>query len=200
MNKNVIIIGAGGHAKVIRDIIEANGDTVKGFLDDKATSTEYFNILGKTSDIQLFNNENTEFFVGIGNAAVRERIMSMPLKWYTAIHPSAVVSPYAAIGEGTCIMANAVVNSHAQLGRGVIVNTCASVDHDCKIGSFNHIACGAHIAGTVSTGDRVWIGAGASTRNNISICSDVTVGVGGAVVKDITEQGTYVGVPAKKIK
>ena len=200
MNKKVIIIGAGGHAKVIRDIIEANGDKVKGFLDDKAQSTDCFNILGTVSDAESFSDGETEFFVAIGNGTVREKLMALPLKWYTAVHPSAVISPYAEIGEGTCVMPYAVINSNAKIGRGVIVNTCSSVDHDCKIGNFSHISCGAHVAGTVYTGDRVWLGAGSATRNNINICSDVLVGVGGAVVKDIKESGTYVGVPAKKIK
>ena len=97
-------------------------------------------------------------------------------------------------------MPNAVVNSSAKIGKGTIINTCASVDHDCEIGDFVHIACGAHIAGTVVVGNGTWVGIGASVSNNLSICGEVKIGAGAVVVKDITEQGTYVGVPARKIK
>ena len=202
MNKKVIIIGASGHGKVVSDIAEACNDTIMGFLDDNPHISGEFNMLGASADAKKYCDGEIEFFVAIGNCKIRERIMSsMPeAKWYTAIHPSAVISPSAAIGEGTCVMPNAVVNSSAKIGKGTIINTCASVDHDCEIGDFVHIACGAHIAGTVVVGNGTWVGIGASVSNNLSICGEVKIGAGAVVVKDITEQGTYVGVPARKIK
>ena len=97
-------------------------------------------------------------------------------------------------------MAGAVINSGARIGTGCIVNTCASVDHDCNVGDYVHIAVGSHLCGTVSMGDETWIGAGAIVSNNISICSECMIGAGAVVVKDIKESGTYVGVPAKKVR
>lgn len=200
MSKKVVIIGAGGHGRVVSDIIEACGNIVLGFLDDSSSSND--KIIGKVSDAEKYCDGETELFVAIGNCTVRERIMnSLPkAKWHTAIHPSAVISPSAVIGEGTCVMPNAVVNNSAVVGKGVIINTCASVDHDDKIGDFVHIACGVHIAGTVSIGKGCWIGIGSTISNNISLCDDLMVGAGTVVVKDITEKGTYIGVPARKIK
>ena len=104
------------------------------------------------------------------------------------------------IGEGSIVMAGAVINPGTKIGRGVIVNTSSSVDHDCRIGDFVHIAVGAHLCGTVTAGEKTWIGAGATVINNISICNDCMIGAGAVIVKDITEQGTYVGVPARFLK
>lgn len=202
MNKKVVIIGAGGHGRVVADTVEICGDMVLGFLDDSDHSGENVNIIGKTTDAEKYCDGETYLFVAIGNCEVRERIMnSLPTaKWYTAIHPSAVISPSAVIGVGTCVMPNAVVNNSAKVGKGVIINTCASVDHDDVIGDFVHIACGVHIAGTATVGKGTWIGIGATISNNVSVCEELKIGAGAVVVKDITKKGTYVGVPAKKIK
>lgn len=202
MNKKVVIIGAGGHGRVVADTVELCGDTVLGFLDDSDATHSKVNIIGKVADAEKYCDNETYLFVAIGNCKVRERIMNgLPkAKWYTAIHPSAVISPTAIIGEGTCFMPNSVINNGAVVGRGVIVNTCASIDHDCFVADFVHLACGAHLAGTVTVGKNTWIGIGAIISNNISVCDNLIIGAGAVVVNDITEQGTYVGVPAKRIK
>ena len=106
MNKKVIIIGASGHGKVIADIVQANGDEVLGFLDDDIKKKT----LGVVSDHVKYD---AEFIIGIGSSEIRERISQLNCKWYTAVHPAAVISPNAVIGEGTVVMANAVVNSGA---------------------------------------------------------------------------------------
>ena len=201
MNKKVVIIGAGGHGRVVADTIEICGDSVLGFLDDN-TENNKVNVIGKVSDAEKYCDGETYLFVAIGNCEIREKIMNSlkDAKWYTAIHPSAVISPSAVIGEGTCVMPNAVVNNSAVVGKGVIINTCASVDHDDIIGDFVHIACGARLAGTVTVGNGTWVGIGSTVSNNITIGSDIMIGAGAVVVKDITEKGTYVGVPARKIK
>ena len=202
MNKKVVIIGAGGHGRVVADIAKACGDTVIGFLDDSNTANNKVNIIGTSADAVNYCDGETELFVAIGNCKVREKIMNSlsGAKWYTAIHPSAVISPSAVIGEGTCVMPNAVVNNGAVVGKGVIINTCASVDHDDIIGDYVHIACGARLAGTVTVGNCTWIGIGSTISNNVSVCSNLMIGAGAVVVKDITEEGTYVGVPAKKVR
>ena len=133
MNKKVIIIGAGGHGKVVADIVEKSGDTVYGFLDDGCDErSEFlgFPFLGKTDDCEKYINE-AEFVIAIGKADIRDKIAQRlkGAKLYTAVHPSAVISSIdVAIGEGTVIMANAVVNPGSRIGRHCIINTGAIVE------------------------------------------------------------------------
>ena len=97
-------------------------------------------------------------------------------------------------------MAGAVINPGAQIGIGCIINTSSSVDHDCVVEDYVHISVGAHLSGTVRVGKGTWIGAGAIVSNNINICGGCMIGAGAVVIKDIAEPGTYVGVPAKKLR
>lgn len=201
--KDVVIIGAGGHAKVVADIVQCAGDNVLGFLDGFTSSTSFLGkpILGKDTDFEKYLN--SYFVVAIGDPNARERIVkSMPnAKWYTAIHPTAVISSInTSIDEGTVVMANAVVNPCAQIGKHCIINTSSVVEHDNKIDDYVHISVGAKLAGTVKVGARTWIGVGACVRNGIHICNDTMIGAGAVVVKNIEIPGTYIGVPAKKIK
>ncbi len=197
---DVIVIGAGGHGKVVADIIIKSGDNLLGFLDDaKACGEPFFGskILGKVQDFNKFLK--CKFIVAIGDNKIREEISRSNMDFYTAIHPKAVIGTGALIGKNTAIMANAVINSDAVIGDGVIINTGAVVEHDCKIGSFSHISPKATVCGTVNIGRRTWIGAGAVIRNNVSISDDVLIGAGGIVVKNVSVSGVYVGNPAKKI-
>ncbi len=201
---DLVIIGAGGHGRVIADIAQKLGtyETIS-FLDDGAAKeTMGLPIIGKTSEMEKYV-DRADIFVAIGNSKVRgdfiERLLAMGANVPTLIHPSAIMGADVEIGVGTVIMAGAVINPCSKLGKGVILNTCSSIDHDCTIGDYCHIAVGVHVAGTVSLGDNVWLGAGATIKNNVSVCSDCIVGAGGVVVKDITEIGTYIGLPARKI-
>ena len=162
MNYDVIIIGAGGHSRVISDIIELSGDNVVGYLDDNVINDR---VLGKTGDAHKFSD--CEFIVGIGNNEVRQKIMceNPDLPWYTAKHPSATVAKNATVGEGSVIAAGAVVGVCCRLGRGVIINTAASVDHDSQIGDFCHLAQGVHTGGEVRFGTGVWLGVGSVVAN-----------------------------------
>ena len=196
--KRVIVIGAGGHGKVIADIIRLSGDEVVGFIDDKNPSElPDFNIVGTTADI---GKCYCWYFPAVGECDTREHLMMHKVKWYTAIHPASTIAQGVKIGEGSCVMANSVINPGAVLGKGVIVNTAATIDHDCRISSFVHIAPGAHISGSVSVGEKCWIGIGALICNNIDICSGCIIGAGTVIIKNIDEVGTYVGVPSRKIR
>lgn len=191
---DVIIIGAGGHGKVVADVVRACGDTVLGFLDDRS------DLPGVLGNIQTYREyPDAEFIIAIGDNVARERIAGMldGVKWHTAVHPSAVVSPSAEIGEGTVVMPCAVVNAGASIGRHCIINTAAVAEHDNVIGDFCHISVGAKLGGSVTVGKSTMIGIGAAVRNNIRICGCCTVGAGAAVVSDIKEPGTYIGVPAR---
>lgn len=204
MSKEIVIIGASGHGKVIADIVASSGNIVKGFLDDDNDIQEKeiigFPVLGKIAD--YVNYKECEFVIAIGNPIVRKSIAeSLDVKWHTAIHPRAVVSKLdTTIGEGTVIMANAVVNPSAKIGKHCIINTGAIVEHDNVLCDFVHISPNATLAGSVTVGECTHIGAGASTKQVLSITNNCVIGAGASVVKDITESGTYVGVPARKIK
>lgn len=198
--KKVIIIGAGGHGRVIADIVTLSNDIVLGFLDDKDPS-EFtdITILGKLADIDRYKQE-ASFIIGIGNNQTRKQIMeSLEVDWYTAIHPIAVIVSDVEIGEGTAIMANAVINTGSKIGRGVIINTAATVDHDNRISDYVHLSPGVHLGGTVNIGSETWIGIGAVVSNNVNICEGCVIGAGAVVIQNIGVSGVYVGVPAKRI-
>lgn len=202
-SERVVIIGASGHGKVIADIICSCGDTVVGFLDggDVSDTILGFPFLGK--ETEYVNYLDCKFVIAIGNSQIREKLVkSMPdAKWYTAIHPSAVISPLeTSIGEGSVVMANAVINPGATIGKHCIINTSSVVEHDNVIEDYVHISVGARLAGLVKVCRNSWIGIGATVINCITICSNSYIGAGAVVVDDIIEPGTYVGVPARKIK
>ena len=204
--KELLIIGASGHGKVVADIaVKIGSYSTIAFFDDneEIKSIMGFSCRGKITSICEESRDN-DVIVAIGRASVRERIMNqvkeMGFNLPVLVHPQAVIAEDVEIGAGTVIMAGAIINTGVQIGRGVIINTASSVDHDCIVDDYAHISVGAHLAGTVHVGERTWIGAGATVNNNIDICSDVMIGAGAVVVKNVTEAGTYVGVPIKKIK
>lgn len=199
--KKVIIIGASGFGKLVADIVLNSGDEVKGFLDDNPDIGDVFfdrPVLGKTSD--FVNYPDCEFIVSIGKPEIREMIVNRmtDVEWYTAIHPKAVISPFGTrIGKGSVVLPGAVIDPYVQIGDFCLINCNAVVGHDSVISDYVHISVGTNIAGTVNIGKGTWVGIGASVSNNISICGGCMIGAGAVVVKDITEKGTYVGVPAK---
>ncbi len=195
MMKNIVILGAGGHAHVVADIIKAEGNKVIAFLDDDLSQPD---CSGPISNYT--NYSNCEFIIGIGNADVREKLSQLNLKWHTAIHPSAIVSNTVIIGEGTVVMPNAVINSRTKIGNHCIINTGAIVEHDNYIGDYSHVSVGANLGGTVSVGKKCWIGIGATVKNNIAIHNDVMIGAGAVVIKDIDSVGVFFGVPCRQIK
>ena len=202
MSDSVILIGGGGHSKVVIDCVQSSGGQVVGILDDGiavGTSVLGVPVLGRIEDYKEYLQH--QFLIAIGNNSIRRRIsQELQVKWYTAIHSSAVVSPYASIGVGTVVMPRAVINAGAIIGSHCIVNTGVIVEHDNHIADYVHLSPAASLGGTVSVGEETHIGIGATVRNNINICGGCTIGAGAAVVKNITEPGTYVGVPARRMK
>lgn len=200
MNR-LVIIGAGGHGKVIADCALKNGYTEICFVDDHAKGMCMgFPIIGTTSDLDMLNDDATDFLIGIGSNHVRKRIAERyALPWITLVHPSAQLAVDVKLGIGTVVMAGAVINASAQVGEHCIVNTCAVVEHDNMLGDYVHISPGAALGGTVCIGSLTHIGIGAVVRNNIEISGNCTVGAGTVVVKNIDFGGTYIGVPARKM-
>lgn len=201
-HKNLLIMGAGGHGKVVADLAGRMGTYDKiAFLDDSAPGEGFlYPYLGKC-DAAAQHLDSYDIFVAIGNGAVRQRLMdelqAAGACFGTVIAPDAVIAADVVIGPGSVVCPGAVINTGTKLGAGVIVNTAASVDHDCIIGDYCHVAVGARVCGTVCVGNRTWVGAGAVLINNINICPACMIGAGAVVVKDICSSGTYLGVPAK---
>ncbi len=200
--RKVIVIGAGGHAKVVADIILKSGDELVGFLDDNTALPSQiigYPYLGKIKHYEKYADECC-FVIGIGSNSIRKKIAeNMNANWYTAIHPSAQIAIDTVISEGTVVMANAVINTSAVIGKHCIINTCAVIEHDNIIGDYVHISPNVSLCGNVKIGDLTHIGAGATIKNNISICDDVIVGAGGIVVKNIKDNGVYIGVPVNRM-
>ena len=200
--KNVIVIGTGGHAKVVADIIQLNNDNLIGFLTSDTNLTSFLDkpVLGLDTEYKKFND--AYFIIAIGNSDVRKRIANSmaDAKWYTAIHPQAIISKTnTIIGDGTVISANAVINSCSKIGNHCIINTNCTVEHDNIIKSFSHISVGTMLGGNVTVGEETWVGIGTSVKNGITICDNCLIGAGAVVVKDINKPGTYIGIPAKYV-
>lgn len=206
MKSNLIIIGAGGHGKVVADIaLKMNKWENVYFLDDDATQHSILGIknLGNSSEWTQYIHDH-DIFIAIGSNYTRKRMLeqleekraSIPV----LIHPSAVIGEMVEIDSGSVVMAGAVINSCSKIGKGCIINTSSSIDHDNQIDDFVHLSPGVHLAGTVRIGQGSWLGAGSVVINNVTICDNCTIGAGATVIKDITVSGTYAGVPANKIK
>ena len=205
MKDKLIIIGASGHGKVVADIaIKMNKWQSIAFLDDEESikTSMGLEVIGKTADAFTYKDE-ADFFVAIGNNAIREKVQEKlieeGLNLVSLIHPSAIIGTGVEIDVGTVVMAGVVINSSTKIGKGCIINTSSSLDHDNVIEDYVHISPGARTAGSVGIGKGTWLGIGSVVSNNVNICSDCKVGAGSVVVKDITEPGTYVGVPVRKI-
>ena len=192
----MILYGASGHGKVIKEIIEACGGQVEAFVDDNLSLDEYDGKMVYHSAGGL-----DPIIVSIGVNATRKKIAEkLNCHFGVAIHPSAVVSPSAKIGEGTVVMAGAVINAGAVIGKHCIINTGASVDHECVLGDYVHIAPHAALCGQVHIGEGTLMGVGSCAIPCMKIGSWTTVGAGAAVVRDVPDGVTVVGNPARVIK
>lgn len=200
MKNRLIIIGAGGHGKVVADNAVKNGYEQIFFVDDHASGKCLgFPIIGTTADLEALDDGQTDFILGIGNNGARKRIaQSHSVSWTTLIHPSAQIALGVSVGCGTVIMAGVIVNADARIGAHCIINTAAVVEHDNILEDYVHISPGARLSGTVSVGSCTWIGTGTSIINNVSICGDVIIGVGSTVIRSIDRKGTYYGLVSEK--
>lgn len=207
--RSLIIIGAGGHGKVIADtVLQENIYEDIAFLDDNFNEVNQNNILmwkiiGKTKDFKekFILDRFKSAFVAIGNAEIRLNLINLLKKegYHIPIikHPSSYVSKFSKVGEGTVFLANSTLQANSTIGKGCILNTCSNVDHDSKISEGVHICPGASIAGNVSIGKNSWIGIGSSIKENIKIGSEVLVGAGAVVTKDLPNCVKAKGVPAR---
>jgi UDP-perosamine 4-acetyltransferase len=208
-----VILGGGGHARVVIDCIRESGlAKIEGALDANSS------LRGKKIlDVPVLGGDEmlgelaavgtTHFAVGLGGVGdngPRRRLFelgcSLGLIPLTVRHPSAVISRWAGIGPGCQLMPGSIVNAGAALGKNVIVNSGAIVEHDCIIGDHAHIATGARVASTVWVGAGAHVGASATVRQGVRIGEGAVVGAGGVVVKDVGPGIVVVGVPAQPIR
>jgi sugar O-acyltransferase (sialic acid O-acetyltransferase NeuD family) len=199
---NLVIIGAGGHAKVVTEAAQLSGWQVVGVLDDTFGKTIYdFPYLGTVSDVKTL--QDTHYIIAIGANQAREKIkiqLENRVKWAMVIHPRAIVSPKVKIGVGTVIFAGAIVQPDTIIGEHVILNTGSQVDHDNKIGDFAHVAPNAVLTGGVELDEGVFVGAGAIVTPGVKLGKWCTLGAGAVAVRgEYLENQIYVGNPARKL-
>lgn len=209
----LMILGAGGHGKVVADIARAGGWVVVGFVD--ADDRKLGQVVEPSGTLVLFDEtglfgalESAErtfdaVAVAIGDNAARlallERLAPRVLI-PVLVHSRAVVSPSATLGTGCVVMPNAVINAAARLGTGVIVNTAAVVEHDCVVGDGAHLSPNCTLGGGVEVGASTWVGVGATVIPRVRIGRGSTVGAGAVVICDVPEGVTVVGCPARIVR
>ncbi|MBI5960526.1 MAG: acetyltransferase [Chloroflexi bacterium] len=201
---SILILGAGGHAKVVADILIGQGIEVMGYLDDnpQTWNTKPLNIpvLGPTHIYAQYEADG--MIIGIGSNIIRRSLVDQlgadgRVSWANAIHHQSIIAPSVRLGVGLIIAAGAILTPDSVIGDHVIINTAATVDHDCQIGAFCHIAPGSHLGGGVQVGEGTLIGIGATVLPYCKIGCNVTVGGGAVVVNDIPDGMTVKGIPAR---
>lgn len=208
--RKIVLIGAGGHCKVIIDIIKSIGEYDIVGITDKNAKESLLNvpIIGDDSVLQKIYNEGVKYaFITIGalsNMTIRNNIYinlkNIGFELPVLIHKTAVVSSFSKVGEGTCVMPGTIINAGASIGKNCIINTGVIIEHDCKIGDNTHISPNASVAGNVKVGFNTHIGIGSSIIQCKTIGNNVTVGAGAVVIDDIEDNSLAVGIPAKVIK
>lgn len=207
-DKQVVIVGAGGHGKVLLDICRSSGGKVAGFLDADTTLLDQLHGVPVLGSDDLLEDQSFvaahDFVLGVGETAIRSRLSDhlerANATLATLVHPSAVISEHAAIGGGSALHAGAIVNIDAKIGTHCVLNTGASVDHDCTLSDGVQIGPGATLAGGVTCHRNAFVGTGASILPNVTIGRDAIVGGGSSVAKDVPEGVTVYGVPARIVR
>lgn len=199
----IALLGAGGHGKVVADIVELSGVSLANVFDEAAKPGQQ--LLGHAvealpDDISLLE---CAWIMAIGDNTIRRRkflaFLEQGAAFAVATHPRACIAKSSSLAEGSVVMAGAVINPGVVIGKNVIINTSASVDHDCQIGDHAHIAPNATLCGNVTVGESTWVGAGATVIEGIKIGMNALVGAGAVVIDDVPDGAMVLGVPARII-
>lgn len=205
-DRPVLIVGAGGHAKVVIELLRAMSIPIAGLIDqDRTKQALGVACVGADEDLPRLRAEGLDrAFVAIGDNRRRldlgRGLVAGGFELVNAVSPNAVISPSVALGRGVAVMAGAVINAEARIGDLAIVNTGAVIDHDCVIGEGAHLAPGSTLAGSIDVGEGAFVGVGASVIPGMRIGAFATVGGGACVVRDVAPAATVVGVPARPIR
>lgn len=203
--RNLILVGGGGHCKSVIDVAESAGYNILGILDmPKEVGRQVFDykVIGTDNDIPQYVNK-AEFIITVGfikNPAIRikiyNRIKEAGGKLATLVASTARVSKYSTLGEGTVIMHQAFINAGAKIGANCIINTFCNIEHDAVVGDQCHISTGTMVNGDCKIGERVFVGSQSVLANGVSIADDIIVGAASFVRKNLKENGIYSGNPA----
>ncbi|WP_440616719.1 NeuD/PglB/VioB family sugar acetyltransferase [Cysteiniphilum sp. 6C5] len=203
--ENIVVIGAGGHAKVVVDAILAQGKyTIQAVIQDDPIPENGKTILGYEviHSSHLSGKKIDCFIVAIGCDNTRkEQFLKYKKQGYhaaTIIHPQSIIARNVIVSEGSVILAGVIINPDSNIGANVIINTGVIIEHDVSILSHSQLSPGAVVCGGCCVDEKVYIGANSVIRQCIHIVNDSIIGCGASVVCNITESGTYVGVPAKR--
>jgi UDP-perosamine 4-acetyltransferase len=205
----LVIVGAGGHAKVVIELFRAARPelAIVGLTDADPTRREVLGVpvIGDDGVLARLRAEGvTHAFVALGDNRARDaasrRLDMIGFDIARVVSPAATVSPSVNLGRGVAVMAGAVINAEAHVSAFAIVNTGARIDHDCRIGRAAHIGPGAALCGSVTVGERTLLGVGASALPGVHIGDDVVVGGGACVTGDLADGVTAVGVPARVLE
>lgn len=192
------LFGGSGHAKVIADLIQLQGDTLGVVYDDNPEGKE---INGTPVRYAANLEVNDPLIISIGSNEIRRLIAGRyPVDYAKVIAPSAQISRSVQIDDGTVVMHGAIIQVESKIGKHCIINTGASVDHECIVGDFAHIAPHSTLCGNVHVGEGAFIGAGATVIPGIKIGKWATVAAGATVVCDVPDRAVVAGVPAKIIR
>lgn len=206
MADRLVVLGSGGHAKVVIEAALAHREREIVVLDDSSQTNgrSIFGIGISGDRSRLKSLRGSPIALAIGDNRARAELIAWLRKeshtLETIVHPSALVATSVRLGEGVFISAGATVIAEARIADGAIINTMASVDHDCVIHEAAHIAPGVHLCGNVRIGARTLVGVGSCIRPGVSVCDDVVLGAGSVLVRDISEAGTFAGNPARRLR
>ncbi|MBD58415.1 acetyltransferase [uncultured Pseudoalteromonas sp.] len=204
--KQLAIVGASGHGKVVADLAELLGYKVYFYDDAYPTKTqlEHWNVVGTFTDLLARKGEGIEVIIAIGNNLVRKQkcneLKQFGFDLARLIHPSATVSRYAKVAGGSVVFAGSVINAFAEIGPGCIINTSSIIEHDTKVGEYSHICPNTALAGAVTIGECCWVGIGSQVIQLISVGDNTLVGAGSVVVKNLPANVTAFGSPAVVVK
>ncbi len=203
MPTELVIVGAGGHAKVVIEALKVSDHNCRIVSVDEDNSKVGIRLLSDIS-IQLLADWSqlpSDYHVAIGHNRVRRKMSDAARKFnkqaLTIIHPSAQVSPSASLAEGCFIAALSVIAAEAQIDDACIINHGSVIDHDCSIGAYTHVAPNVTLGGGVKLGRECLIGAGATVLPGVKIGHNVVVGAGAVVTRDVADNKTVIGIPAR---
>lgn len=201
--RDVIVLGAGGHAKVVISTLRAAGWQVKAVYDDDPDKIgcQVLGVEIRGSLDSIVGVCNRKAVIAIGDADCRQRLAErFQFDWITVVHPMAFVDPSAALGEGTVVCAGAIIQPCCRIGSHAIICEVASISHDCDLGDLVHIGPGACLAGNVSVGDHSLVGTGSNIIPGVRIGHRAIVGAGASVITDLPDLVVAIGCPAKIVK